>query len=102
MTQSGSSPRRRFPVGRSVRSYVAAAPISGSIEKCLAHEDGSSARGVYNKAEYEVQRRHMMQEWSNMIDAWVQGRKYVPVLIPPSMPLLELDPSLSQAESAVA
>ena len=29
------------------------------IEKCLAHEDGRSSRGVYNKAEYEVQRRHM-------------------------------------------
>jgi len=27
------------------------------IEKCLAHEDGRSSRGVYNKAEYEVQRR---------------------------------------------
>ena len=65
------------------------------IEKCLAHEDGRSSRGVYNKAEYEVQRRHMMQEWSNIIDAWVAGQKYVPVLIPPSMPLLELDPALS-------
>jgi integrase len=72
------------------------------IEKCLAHEDGRSSRGVYNKAEYEVQRRHMMQEWSNIIDAWVAGRKYVPALIPPSMPLLELDPALSRAENAVA
>jgi integrase len=64
------------------------------IEKCLAHEDGRSSRGVYNKAEYEVQRRHMMQEWSNIVDAWVAGNKYVPVLMPPSMPLLEPDPSL--------
>jgi integrase len=64
------------------------------IEKCLAHEDGRSSRGVYNKAEYEVQRRHMMQEWSNTIDAWIDGRKYSPVLIPPAMPLLEPDPSL--------
>lgn len=30
------------------------------IEKCLAHEDGRSSRGIYNKAEYEHQRRHMM------------------------------------------
>src|SRR5208337_824399 len=37
------------------------------IEKCLAHEDGRSSRGVYNKAEYEVQRRHMMQEWSDIL-----------------------------------
>jgi integrase len=64
------------------------------IEKCLAHEDGRSSRGVYNKAEYEVQRRHMMQAWSDIVDAWVAGEKYTPVLIPPSMPLLALDPSL--------
>ncbi|MBN9506679.1 MAG: tyrosine-type recombinase/integrase [Altererythrobacter sp.] len=64
------------------------------IEKCLAHEDGRSSRGVYNKAEYEVQRRHMMQEWSNTVDAWIGGQKYAPVLIPPSMPLLQPDPSL--------
>lgn len=64
------------------------------IEKCLAHEDGRSSRGVYNKAEYEVQRRHMMQEWSDIVDAWVEGRKHTPVLLPPAMPLMELDPAL--------
>ena len=47
------------------------------IEKCLAHEDGRSSRGVYNKAEYELQRRHMMQEWSDIVDAWVAGQKRV-------------------------
>lgn len=64
------------------------------IEKCLAHEDGRSSRGVYNKAEYEMQRRHMMQEWSNTVDAWVHGRKYAPVVSPPATPLLVPDPSL--------
>ena len=64
------------------------------IEKCLAHEDGRSSRGVYNKAEYEVQRRHMMQEWSNIVSAWAAGQTYVPTLIPPSLPLLQPDPSL--------
>ena len=58
------------------------------IEKCLAHEDGRSSRGVYNKAEYEHQRRHMMQEWADIIDAWVDGRKHVPTLTPPSIALL--------------
>jgi integrase len=67
---------------------------SGWIEKCLAHEDGRSSRGVYNKAEYEVQRRHMMQEWSDIVDAWVAGEKHMPVLSPPSMTLPLLDPSL--------
>ena len=64
------------------------------IEKCLAHEDGRSSRGIYNKAEYEHQRRHMMQEWADIVDAWVAGRKHVPTLIPPSLPLLTLDPAL--------
>jgi integrase len=48
------------------------------IEKCLAHEDGRSSRGVYNKAEYEPQRRHMLQQWSNMVDAWIKDEKYTP------------------------
>lgn len=52
------------------------------IEKCLAHEDGRSSRSVYNKAEYAEQRRHMLQEWADMIDAWIDGRTYVPQLLP--------------------
>jgi integrase len=53
------------------------------IEKCLAHEQGHSSRGVYNKAQYAEQRRHMLQEWANMLDAWCEGRSYAPVLLPP-------------------
>lgn len=64
------------------------------IEKCLAHEDGRSSRGIYNKAEYEHQRRHMMQEWANLVDAWVAGQKYAPTLYPPSMDLLVPEPSI--------
>lgn len=64
------------------------------IEKCLAHEDGRSSRGIYNKAEYEHQRRHMMQEWANLVDAWVAGQKYVPTLYPPSMDLLISEPNV--------
>ncbi|HWL05398.1 MAG TPA: tyrosine-type recombinase/integrase [Xanthobacteraceae bacterium] len=64
------------------------------IEKCLAHEDGRSSRGIYNKAEYEHQRRHMMQEWANLVDAWVAGQKYIPTLYPPSMDLLVPEPTV--------
>lgn len=64
------------------------------IEKCLAHEDGRSSRGIYNKAEYEHQRRHMMQEWSNLVDAWVAGQKYTPTLYPPTMDLLTPEPNV--------
>ncbi len=58
------------------------------IEKCLAHEDGRSSRGVYNKAEYAEQRRHMLQEWADMIDAWVVGKPHTPTLLPSSMKVL--------------
>lgn len=57
------------------------------IEKCLAHEEGRSSRGIYNKAEYEHQRRHMLQEWADMIDVWVSGGKRTPTLYPPLMHL---------------
>lgn len=53
------------------------------IEKCLAHEEGGrSSRSVYNKAEYAEQRRHMLQEWADMVDAWIDGRIHVPKLVP--------------------
>src|SRR3569623_1536706 len=58
------------------------------IEKCLAHEDGRSSRGVYYKAEYAEQRRHMLQEWADMIDAWTAGKSHTPTLLPPSMKVL--------------
>ena len=58
------------------------------IEKCLAHEEGRSSRGVYNKAEYEQQRRHMMQEWADIIDAWIVGKNHSPTLYPPLMQML--------------
>jgi integrase len=64
------------------------------IEKCLAHEDGRSSRGIYNKAEYEHQRRHMMQEWCNLVDAWAAGQKYTPTLYPPTMDLLTPEPNV--------
>ena len=52
------------------------------IEKCLAHEEGRSSRSVYNKAEYAEQRRHMLQEWADMVNAWIDGRTHVPKLQP--------------------
>ena len=63
------------------------------IEKCLAHEDGRSSRSIYNKAEYAEQRRHMLQEWANMVDAWIDGQTYVPKLMPENVVV----PTLSAA-----
>lgn len=55
------------------------------IEKCLAHEDGRSSRSIYNKAEYAEQRRHMLQEWADMVDAWINEQTYVPRLLPENL-----------------
>ncbi len=64
------------------------------IEKCLAHEDGHSSRGVYNKAEYEVQRRHMLQEWADLVDAWTRGEKRTPTIVPPVDQITAIDPTI--------
>ncbi|TIL96283.1 MAG: DUF4102 domain-containing protein [Mesorhizobium sp.] len=62
------------------------------IEKCLAHEDSRTSRGVYNKAEYEPQRRHMLQEWADMVEAWAAGKKHTPVIQPAAGAAIILDP----------
>lgn len=63
------------------------------IEKGLAHEERSS-RGVYNKAEFETQRRHMVQQWSDAVDAWEAGRAFTPVLVIPETAGPRFDPRL--------
>ena len=61
------------------------------IEKCLAHEEGRSSRGIYNKAEYEKQRRHMLQEWADLTDAWAKGEARTPTIFPSDMKLFAAD-----------
>uniref|UniRef100_A0A2A4Z1Y1 Integrase n=1 Tax=OCS116 cluster bacterium TaxID=2030921 RepID=A0A2A4Z1Y1_9PROT len=61
------------------------------IDKCMAHEDNRSSHAVYNKAQYAEPRRHMMQEWADMIDAWVQGERRRPKLLPDEMSIYEAD-----------
>lgn len=45
------------------------------IEKALAHEQ-RGVRAVYNRAEYADGRKYMLQQWADMIDAWVAGEHY--------------------------
>jgi integrase len=40
------------------------------VEKALAHTMGG-IRGVYNRAEYAPQRRQMLQQWADMVEAWM-------------------------------
>jgi integrase len=62
------------------------------IEKCLAHEQGRSSRGVYNKAQYADQRKHMLQEWADMVDAWIAGKGYTPALLPTAVRAIAPEP----------
>ena len=41
---------------------------SDVIEKLLAHE-AKGVRGVYNRAQYADQRRQILQEWADFVDA---------------------------------
>lgn len=47
-----------------------------------------SSRGP-SKAECEPQRRHMLQEWADMVDARVNGQKRAPMLLPASMAFMD-------------
>ncbi len=50
-----------------------------SVKRC-----GVSLQRVlyHQRVEYAEQRRHMLQEWANMVDAWIDGQTYVPRLMP--------------------
>lgn len=39
------------------------------VERQLAHVEGNKVRGVYNHAEYMLERRKMMQWWADYLDA---------------------------------
>ena len=46
-----------------------------AIERQLAHCERNDVRGAYNKAEYLPERRQMMQQYADTLDAVVQGAK---------------------------
>jgi integrase len=47
------------------------------IERQLAHAERNKVRAAYNQGEYLEERRTMMQDWANLIDATVNGRSKV-------------------------
>src|SRR5258708_19081584 len=78
------------------------APPSTGSRRRSPNEEGGGSRGVYNKAEYEQQRRHMLQEWADMIDAWTKGRNHTPTLLPPSVPMITPEVTVSPPGSSAA
>jgi integrase len=49
------------------------------IERQLAHSERDEVRGAYNRAEYLPERRKLMQQWADTLDALMQGGKVVPL-----------------------
>jgi integrase len=49
------------------------------IERQLAHRERNKVRASYNRAEYLPERRTMMQQWANTVDALTRGDKVLPL-----------------------
>ena len=44
------------------------------IERQLAHEDADKVRSAYNRAEYLLERKKMMQDYADIVDAAIMGQ----------------------------
>ena len=49
------------------------------IERQLAHKEPNKVRAAYNRTEYLPERRKMMQQWADMVDAHAKGATVVPI-----------------------
>jgi integrase len=49
------------------------------IERQLAHIEPNAVRRTYNHADYFADRRTMMQAWADLLDAWREGAKVIPL-----------------------
>ena len=49
------------------------------IERQLAHKEQNEVRAAYHRAEYLPDRRKMMQQWADMLDALAKGADVVPL-----------------------
>ena len=51
---------------------------SDVVEKCLNHTI-KGVRGIYNRAEYSVQRKAMLQQWADLVESWTRGAMVIPI-----------------------
>jgi integrase len=49
------------------------------IERQLAHCERNDVRGAYNRAEYLLERKRMMQHWADYLDEIEAGAKAIPL-----------------------
>lgn len=50
-----------------------------AIERQLAHGEKNEVRGAYNRAEYLLERKRMMQWWSDHLEAIERGAEVIPL-----------------------
>ena len=46
------------------------------IEACLNHKDGTKVgvAGVYNRAQYKMQKKAVLQQWSDMVEVAINDK----------------------------
>ncbi|MCC6198506.1 MAG: integrase arm-type DNA-binding domain-containing protein [Burkholderiales bacterium] len=49
------------------------------IERQLAHKEPNKVRSAYDRAEHLPERRKMMQQWADMVDAYAHGGNVTPI-----------------------
>ena len=49
------------------------------IERQLAHCERDEVRGAYNRAQYLLERKQMMQHWADYLEAMTGGAKVLPL-----------------------
>ncbi|TLS68648.1 DUF4102 domain-containing protein [Mariprofundus erugo] len=52
---------------------------SDVIERQLAHKEGNAIKGAYNHARHLPERRTMMQQWADYLDALREGAQVIPI-----------------------
>lgn len=48
-----------------------------AIERQLAHTERDVVRAAYNHSDHMEERRRMMQQWADLLDAWAKGENVV-------------------------
>jgi hypothetical protein len=51
------------------------------VERCLAHAPADKTRAAYNRHEYQEERRAMLQQWPDLLDATMLKARNVAVVI---------------------
>jgi integrase len=53
--------------------------IPDVIERQLAHCERNEVRGAYNRAEYLIERKRMMQHWADYLEGLTAGADVIPL-----------------------